>query len=151
MLIGILIILGIVILDQVTKLIILNTVPYAHSIEVIPNFFDITHRVNTGAAWSILEGQMYMFYGITIVALIVFAYYFKDVNFKSKKVYSLGISILIGGTIGNFIDRLRIQGVVDFLDFNIFGYDFPVFNVADAALNVGIFLFILAVLFFDKD
>ncbi len=151
MLVGILIILGIVVLDQVTKLIILNTVPYGQSIEVIPNFFDITHRVNSGAAWSIFEGQMLMFYGITIVALVIFGYYFKDIDFKNKTVYSLGISILIGGTIGNFIDRIRIQGVIDFLDFKIFGYDFPVFNVADMALNVGIFLFILAVLFFDKD
>ena len=150
MLIGILIILGIVILDQVTKIMIVNEVAYAANNVVIPGFFSITHRVNTGAAWSVFEGQMTMFYIITVVALVIFGYYFKDVDFKNKKMYSLGISILIGGTIGNFIDRIRVQGVIDFLDFVIFGYDFPVFNVADIALNVGIGLFIIAVMFYDN-
>jgi len=149
MVIGILIIIGIVILDQVTKLMILNNVQYAADIVVIPDFFSITHRLNTGAAWSVFEGQMTVFYLITIVALVIFGYYFKDIDFKSKKMYSLGISILIGGTIGNFIDRIRIQGVIDFLDFIIFGYDFPVFNVADVALNVGIGLFMIAVILYE--
>lgn len=150
MLIGILIIIGLVLLDQITKIMILNNVAYGANIEVIPDFFSITHRVNSGAAWSVFEGQMTMFYIITVFALIVFGYYFKDVDFKSKKIYSLGVSILIGGTIGNFIDRIRLQGVVDFLDFIIFKYDFPVFNVADIALNVGIGLFIIAVVFYDN-
>ncbi len=149
MVIGILIIIGIVILDQVTKIMIVNNVQYAADIVVIPDFFSITHRLNTGAAWSVFEGQMTVFYLITVVALVIFGYYFKDIDFKSKKIYSLGISILIGGTIGNFIDRIRIQGVIDFLDFIIFGYDFPVFNVADVALNVGIGLFMIAVILYE--
>ena len=56
---------------------------------------------------------------------------------------------MIAGAVGNFIDRIRIQGVVDFLDFTVFGYDFPVFNVADMCLNIGVVLFIIGVVFFD--
>lgn len=150
MVIGVLIIIAIVLLDQITKLYIASELAYAAQIEVIPGFFSITHRVNTGAAWSVFEGQMTMFYVITVIALVIFGYYFKDIDFKSKKIYSIGISMLIAGTIGNFIDRIRVQGVIDFLDFIIFGYDFPVFNVADVSLNIGIALFIIAVMFYDN-
>lgn len=149
MIIGLLIILGVVVIDQLSKFLIVSELAYGANINIIDGFFDITHRVNDGAAWSILSGQMNVFYIITIIALVIFGYYFKDVNFKTKKVYSIGISLVLGGTIGNFIDRVRIQGVIDFLDFNIFGYDFPIFNVADSALNVGMAMFIIAVLFYE--
>ncbi len=145
MLIGFIIIIGLLLLDQITKLVIVAQVPYGANIDVIKGFFSITHRVNDGAAWSVFSGQMTVFYIITVVALVIFGYYFKDINFKTKKMYSIGISLLIAGTLGNFVDRIRIKGVIDFLDFNIFGYDFPVFNVADSALNVGLVLFMIAV------
>jgi len=119
-------------------------------IPIIEGFFNLSYQVNDGAAWSIFRGQMVFFYLISIIALGIFFYFFKDVNFKTKKVYSFGVSFLIAGTLGNFIDRVRIQGVIDFLDFKIFGYDFPVFNVADICLNLGIALFIIAILFFDE-
>jgi len=149
MLIGVIIVIGILLLDQITKLVIVAQIPYGTNIEVIKGFFSITHRVNDGAAWSVFSGQMTLFYIITVVALVIFAYYFKDINFKTKKMYSIGISLLIAGTLGNFVDRVRIKGVIDFLDFNIFGYDFPVFNVADSALNVGLVLFMIAVFIYE--
>ena len=150
MLYGFLIILFLVVLDQITKFWIVNTITYRMDIPIIEGFFNLSYQVNDGAAWSIFRGQMVFFYLISIIALGIFFYFFKDVNFKTKKVYSFGVSFLIAGTLGNFIDRVRIQGVIDFLDFKIFGYDFPVFNVADICLNLGIALFIIAILFFDE-
>lgn len=151
MILAIILIVGIVVLDQVTKLLVVSQLSYGAQVEIIPDFFTITHRVNSGAAWSILEGQMVIFYIVTVIALAVFGYMLRDADFKNKKMYSFGLVILIAGAIGNFIDRIRIQGVIDFLDFVIFGYDFPVFNVADVALNVGIAMFIIAVVFYEKD
>ncbi len=149
MIYGLILITVLVILDQVTKLIVSTNMTLFQSNPVIDGFFQLSYHINDGAAWSMFRGQMWLFYIITVLALGIFSYYFKSVDFKNKKVYSIGISLMIAGTIGNFIDRIRIQGVVDFLDFNIFGYDFPVFNVADICLNVGVVLFIIAVVIFD--
>lgn len=150
MIIGVLIILAVIILDQLTKYIVVQNMTMYQSNEIIEGFFSFTRRFNTGAAWSIFEGQMVFFIVITLVGLAFFGYYFKDVDFKNQKMYSIGISLMIGGAIGNFIDRLFLGGVVDFLDFIIFGYDFPVFNVADMALDIGVAMFIIAILFYDN-
>jgi len=151
MLIGIIIIVSLILLDQLTKFIVVSNFALGESRTIIDGFFSLTYRLNDGAAFSILRGKMWLFYVITVVALVIFYTYFKGVDFKNRKVYSIGISMLIAGTIGNFIDRLRLQEVIDFLDFIIFGYDFAIFNVADICLNVGIALFIVAVIFLEKE
>lgn len=130
-----------VILDQLTKQYIVHTMELGEKITVIENFFIINSHRNTGGAWGILTGQMMVFYLITLIAFVLFYYLVKDVDFKDKKIYSIAVILLIAGAIGNFIDRLLFQEVVDFLDFYIFGYDFPIFNVADICLVVGMFLF----------
>ena len=112
------------------------------SIEVIKNFFSITYVQNTGAAWSILEGSMIFFYFITIIAVVCMLAFYKSSD--CDEISAWGVALMLGGTIGNFLDRLRLQYVVDFLDFIIFGYDFPVFNVADIALCVGVGVIILS-------
>ena len=112
------------------------------SIEVIENFFSITYVQNTGAAWSILEGSMIFFYFITIIAVVCMLAFYKSSD--CDEISAWGVALMLGGTIGNFLDRLRLQYVVDFLDFIIFGYDFPEFNVADIALCVGVGVIILS-------
>ena len=123
-------------LDQYTKQLIVTYIPLNERLEIIPNFFNITHVRNTGAAWSMLEGQKLIFIVITIVAIIYFSYLLikdKDKPFINKLCYLL----IVSGAIGNFIDRLINSYVVDFLSFKLFGfYDFPVFNVADCFLTV---------------
>jgi len=131
------VVLAIIVLDQVTKLWILQTMDLGDSITVIDGFFDITSHRNQGSAWGMFQGEMTFFYITTIFAYGFFIYLAKDMDFKQKPIYTIAVILLFAGTTGNFIDRLRFQEVVDFLDFLIFGYDFPIFNVADMALVVG--------------
>jgi len=133
-------------LDQVTKFAIESKLALFESIEIIKGFFSITHVTNTGAGWSILEGQMYFFYFMTAVALVVMTYFLIKAD-KHDYLLRLALVLIIAGALGNFIDRLMFQHVRDFLDFNIFGYDFPVFNVADSELTIGVALMAFDILF----
>ncbi len=134
-------ILLLIFIDQLTKRYIALTMALGEKIIVINDFFYISSHRNTGGAWGILTDQMIVFYLITLVSFVLFYFLIKDIDFKNKKVYSIAITLLIAGAIGNFIDRLLFQEVVDFLDFYIFSYDFPIFNVADMCLVIGMFLF----------
>lgn len=128
--------IGIFLLDQITKLVISSNMALYESIPVIENFFHITYVHNTGAAWSIMEGNMLFFYAITIVALYFMWHYYQE--YRHDIWLQTSLVVMIAGTMGNFIDRVRLQYVVDFLDFDIFGYPFPVFNIADIALTLGV-------------
>ncbi|MDQ0361661.1 signal peptidase II [Breznakia pachnodae] len=130
------------IIDQVTKYIVTASLRLGEAIEIIPSFFQIRYVQNTGAAWSIFEGKMTFFYIVTVVALVLLILFLRNMKNASLIAYT-GIILAISGTIGNFIDRLTLQYVRDFLDFTIFGYDFPVFNVADMCLVIGIGLIVL--------
>ncbi|MDD4212952.1 MAG: signal peptidase II [Bacilli bacterium] len=151
----ILIIVGIVI-DQVTKAIVIKHIftgtyngalPITNDITVIEGFFKITYAENTGGGWSIFQGKLWFFYIVTIIALIAFGYFMKDLNFQKYPIYSISLILMIIGTIGNFIDRIIHQYVVDFLDFIIFGYDFPTFNFADMCLTTGVIGLMIAIVF----
>lgn len=142
-------VLLLVILDQLTKQYIVHTMDLGEHYTVIKDFFLINSHRNTGGAWGILTGQMLIFYLITLIAFVLFYYLIKEVDFDTKKIYSIAVILLMAGAIGNFIDRLLFQEVVDFLDFYIFGYDFPIFNVADICLVVGMGLFAYDILVED--
>ena len=133
-----------IVLDQVSKLVVANTLEYGKSVPVLGEFFQLTYVHNTGAAWSMLEGKMGFFYVISIAALIVLGVFYARTD-SHEKYTKLGLVMMMAGTIGNFIDRLRLKYVVDFLDFLIFGYDFPVFNIADTVLCIGVALILLDV------
>ncbi|CAC99179.1 signal peptidase II [Carnobacterium divergens] len=138
----IVIMVGATLTDQLSKIWITSNLQLGESIEIIPSFFKITYAQNTGAAWSILEGQMTFFYVITLVALILLGWYFyrlKDYQIIQK----IGVALMVSGTLGNFIDRLLFQYVRDSLDFHILGYNFPIFNVADVLLICGVLFIII--------
>lgn len=142
--IGLSLIVAIVILiiDQLTKKIITATMNIGDSYEVIPHFLNITSHRNNGAAWGILSGKMGFFYIITLIILaVLIIFYIKETKYNA--FMQVAISLLFAGALGNFIDRLFNGEVVDFIDTNIFGYDFPIFNIADSSLTIGVIFVII--------
>ena len=144
------IVLGIL-LDQVVKIIIRVTMEEGKNIPIIKGFFHITHIENTGAAWGGLSNMTVFLIILSIGILGFFIYLYKDIDFKKRMVFSISLVMVISGTIGNLIDRIIFQSVTDFLDFYIFGYDYPVFNIADILLVVGFFLFLIDLVFLADD
>lgn len=133
----------ILIIDQLTKKIITSTMNIGDSYEVIPHFLNITSHRNNGAAWGILSGKMGFFYIITLIILaVLIIFYIKETKYNA--FMQVAISLLFAGALGNFIDRLFNGEVVDFIDTNIFGYDFPIFNIADSSLTIGVIFVIIA-------
>lgn len=131
----------VVILDQLSKIVISSKVALNSSFPIVKGFWYITNVHNTGAAFSILEGSKLLFISIGIIAIILIALYYKSI--EEKIDYDVMVtSALIGGIIGNMIDRIVHGYVIDFLSFNIFGYNFPVFNLADTFIVLAILLLI---------
>ncbi|MEC0665472.1 signal peptidase II [Priestia flexa] len=141
--------LAIIIFDQLTKWIVVKEMELGESIPVIDNFLYITSHRNRGAAWGILPGQMWFFYVITIIVVIGLIVYIRKIN-KADKWLGVALGLMLGGAIGNFIDRVFRQEVVDFVNTYIFTYDFPIFNVADSALAVGVGIMFILTLFEGK-
>ncbi|RDW18484.1 signal peptidase II [Oceanobacillus arenosus] len=139
----------IIAIDQISKWTIVKTMEFGESITVIEDFFYITSHRNSGAAWGILEGKMLFFYIITVIVIIGVVYYMQK-HAKNDKLLAVALSFILGGAIGNFIDRIFRHEVVDFFNFYIFNYNFPIFNVADSALTVGVILVIIATILDER-
>ena len=144
-----LILLLIIGLDQLTKSWIESILQLHESIELIPGFFSLTYARNTGAAWSMLAGQMTFF--IVLTSAVLCGLIWLMVKTPKESTWTrISFSLSMGGAIGNIIDRISFGYVRDFLDFILFGYDFPIFNVADMALCIGVALLALVMLM-DKE
>lgn len=139
----------IVILDQVTKLIVISNISLGGSVKVIEGFFYLTHINNKGAAWGVLQNGRILFIPLTIIISGILAYQLlksKDILFRTS------VSFILGGAVGNLIDRVfRPEGVVDFFEFHFGSYIFPIFNVADSFVVVGTILLAYFLLFKYKD
>lgn len=139
------VIAALVAIDQYSKYVVTSYIGLNESVNVIDGFFKLTYVRNYGAGFSIMQNATTTFYIITPICLIIFGY----MLYKAKpKDYLTKIALLlmIGGTIGNFIDRIVTTYVVDFLDFIFFGWDFPIFNIADSFLTVGVILLIISII-----
>jgi signal peptidase II len=140
----------IILLDQLTKVLILHFLPLYSAIEIIPGFFNLVHVRNTGAAFSILAGansvwRQSLFIGLTlfVVAIILFAYgRVRPEDRWTRTAYTL----ITGGALGNLIDRLRFGEVIDFLDCYVGSYHWPAFNLADSAITVGALMLAVSIL-----
>lgn len=133
--------------DQVSKYIIVKYVEYNSLIPVINKFFYITYHENKGAAWGILQNRLYILIPLTIIMSIVMLYILVKTEIRILK---LSLSFIIGGAIGNLIDRILKGKVVDFLDFYFGNYNFPTFNVADMFIVIGTMILALFVLFLKE-
>lgn len=129
----------IILFDQLTKWLVATKMEIGESIPLIENVLYFTSHRNRGAAFGILQGQMWLFYIVTVLVVIGIIYYMKKEANRSTLI-GISLALMLGGAIGNFIDRLFRGEVVDFIDTYIFGYDFAIFNVADSALCIGVAL-----------
>ena len=134
----------ILIIDQVSKSLIEIFFKLNESVMVIKDFFYITVVHNTGGAWSIFSNHSYLFIIASIVAIVLLIKFM--FGFKNNLRNSIAFASLFGGIFSNLADRLFLGYVRDFLDFKIFGYDYPIFNIADIAIVVGVILLIIAVI-----
>lgn len=139
----------VVILDQVSKWIVVQNMSLGQSIPVIEGLLYWTSHRNAGAAFGILQNQRWFFIIITIVILIGVIYYLYQMKEK-KSLLPWALALILGGAFGNFIDRVLFGEVVDFIDVKIsigsFYWNFPIFNIADSALVIGVSLFIIDVI-----
>lgn len=134
----------IVIVDLISKLVIDKLLKINETISIINNFFSITKVFNRGASFSMFIGYRLLFILIGIITIVVLFKYLNNFKMNIRNIFAF--SLLIGGIIGNLIDRVIYGYVIDFLDFNIFGYDAPIFNIADTCICVGAFLLFYAIM-----
>ena len=134
-------------LDQWSKYLTVQKISLGETKEFIPGFLSLTHLRNTGAAWSLLEGKMIFFYVITVIVSVVIIYLLIK-NYKKSIWYSVGLSFVLAGAIGNFIDRVRLGYVVDMLQTDFM--NFPIFNVADSTLVVGVICIFIYLILDEK-
>lgn len=141
----------VILLDQWTKWLIVKNMEFGERISVWDPWFGILSHRNRGAAWGMLEGQMWLFSIITI-GVICAVLYFYHKEAKGKPIFQIGLMLLLGGAIGNFIDRIFRGEVVDFVSvlIPVINYDFPIFNIADAALTMAVAILMIGIIMEDK-
>ena len=128
----------VVLLDQLTKFLIKQNFQLNQSIPILKNIFHLTYITNTGSAFGLFKGLNLFFMLFSIIVIIVIFYYLNKIV-ENKKLLQFSIGLLLGGTIGNLIDRIAYASVIDFIDFRIW----PVFNIADAAVTISVILLII--------
>jgi len=135
-------------LDQLVKFMVISNIKFESSKEIINGFFFITNIKNSGAAWSILQNGRLFFIIMTPFVLAVVCYYL----YKSdNRFLKISLSLIIGGALGNFVDRLFRGSVIDFLEFHFGTYYFPIFNIADSLVVIGTFMLAFYLLFIYKE
>lgn len=140
--------LVLILIDLVVKTLAQRLLGFGNPLVIIPGFFSLLYYENTGAAWSILEGHSWFFIIVASIVCVVLVYYF----FKEDHdlLTYAGISLMFAGTFGNLFDRIVHGAVRDMFAFNFWGYQFPIFNVADACLVIGVGLIALQVILEER-
>ena len=138
-------------IDQIVKFVIESKIKYGSSIPVIENFFYLSHHKNSGAAWSFLseyDWSVNFFIVVTSIVCVILIYFL----FKAHhRLLNFSLSLLIGGAIGNLIDRIVKGNVTDFIEFHFGSYIFPVFNIADMCVVIGTIFLAIYMLFVHKE
>ncbi|MCK8600217.1 signal peptidase II [Desulfoferrobacter suflitae] len=141
---------GIVIFDQLTKILVVYLLPLHSSVAVIPGFFNLVHVRNTGAAFSFLAGsysgwRQIFFVSVSLIGIAVILFVYRGLK-KEDRWARISLGLIFGGAVGNLIDRLRLGEVIDFLDVYLGQYHWPAFNVADSAISIGAVMLLLCLL-----
>ncbi len=135
-----------IILDQLTKILVIINMNEATEITIIPNFFKLFFVTNTGAAFSSLKNHLTLLIIISLFCIALIVNIIEKEEFINKiNIFSLGL--IFGGITSNLIDRVFYKKVIDFLSFTIFSYNFPVFNLADVFITGGVFIYIISNIF----
>ena len=144
MLFYILFIIGGIVVDQLTKYLAVTFLSPVTTVPVIPHVFHLTYVENTGAAFSIFAGKQIFLILLTLIFIIVLIYFFVIMP-KTKRYFdvNLALSMIISGAVGNLIDRIRLNYVIDFFDVRLIG--FAIFNIADIFVVVGCILMVIAI------
>jgi signal peptidase II len=146
--------LAVLLLDQLSKLAIVHGLQVYESVTVLKGFFNLVHIRNRGMAFGIMNRPdvdlpFYILLAATIGAVVLLLVWFFTLKQTAGRTI-LGLSLILGGAIGNLIDRIRFREVIDFLDFYVGPYHWPAFNVADSAITVGTFLVAISLIFHQK-
>lgn len=139
----------IVVLDQITKYLAQAYLQPRHSITIINGLFNLSYVENPGAAWGMLAGRQVLLISFSLLTLIFILWKRREL-FNPLPMGWLTSALLISGIIGNLIDRVRLNKVIDFLDFHWHGSHFPAFNVADSAICCGVFLYVATQWLYDR-
>lgn len=134
-------------LDQLTKILVQSKMDLMESIPVIKGVFHITYILNPNSAFGLLKFPNTVFVAIIIIVILLIIFLLRKKITQENKLVCFSLIFILGGSLGNMIDRLRIGSVIDFLDFRIW----PIFNIADSALNIGLLLLIIHFLFQKQD
>ena len=142
----------IVLLDQYTKLLVMQRFRLYESVQVIPGFFNLTYVRNKGAAFGILSGMHGAWRAVffIIVSLIALSALVVLIRKTGERLSLVAYALIGGGAVGNLIDRVRFGEVVDFVDWYFRSFHWPAFNVADSAITVGVGLLVIEMLFLQK-
>jgi signal peptidase II len=138
--------LGVFLFDQATKVYIIKNMELGQSIPVIKEFFHITYIKNPGAAFGILQHQTGLFVAIAILLVVAVLFYYPRLP-QGYPLLRFGIGLQVGGAVGNLLDRVRTGYVTDFFDFRVF----PIFNIADIAIVVGVGLLFIEIVRMPED
>lgn len=132
------------IIDQLSKAIVSTYLKLNESIMIVKDFFYLRYINNTGASWGILSNSRVLLIILSFIAIIILIRYMY--SFKETKLNFIGLGFLLGGILGNLADRILHGYVKDFFDFIIFNYDFPVFNIADIFIILGVTILIISII-----
>lgn len=138
--------LVIIVGDQFTKHLVSSSMQLGQSQQIIDNFFYFTYAHNTGVAWGMLAGHLWLFIIVALVSAVLMIVFFIRTR-RDEVLTRFGLVLTFAGMAGNLIDRLVFGYVRDFIDVVIFNYNFPIFNIADMAVVIGVALIIIEIIF----
>ncbi len=134
----------VLILDQTSKFIVCRIILPGGSLPVIENVFHLTHIQNKGAAFGLFPDQTVFFIIVTLFTILLILFFHQRLS-KKEGSLSWALGLILGGALGNLIDRIRLKAVIDFLDFSLKGHHWPSFNIADSAITIGAVILLFSV------